>query len=289
MHTNDRAIPRLAAIGELGESDLSTPGVLLQLNRYCWTGANEVRFHSDVDFLEMRLARHRTSSVIFSCDRVEREIGELVFVPAGRDIDARWNAGNHRGVRISFAPDRFSFSDIEWTEANLFSAHGPALQSIKGLMLRLTAEAEHPGFASDVMVESLSRALSVEIHRHFLSSPPRQARRSLPGMVLSPAQLQLVEEMVQSEIGTISLIRVAEELRMSPRHLSRLFVNSTGRSFSDYVAQCRLNRAKLLLAQSGEPIKRIAHRCGFLSVPAFCNAFRRSVSMTPYQYRQQLH
>ncbi len=80
---------------------------------------------------------------------------------------------------------------------------------------------------------------------------------------------------------------VAEVFELSPSYVSRLFRREGSTRFSDYLNSARINRAKLLLEDRRAPIKEIARNCGYQDTAYFCRLFRRSVSMTPTEYRSR--
>src|SRR3546814_3142688 len=62
---------------------------------------------------------------------------------------------------------------------------------IRGTMMRLVGEALSPGFASELLVESLSTALAVELRRHFDILDPEDVSREGG---LSSSQVRRIRE-----------------------------------------------------------------------------------------------
>jgi len=87
----------------------------------------------------------------------------------------------------------------------------------------------------------------------------------------------------------LTLPTLAEELGCSVNHLSQVINSGFGMSFFDYLAQFRIDHAKLLLStfdgQSGVVLD-IAFSVGFNSNSAFYAAFKKCVGQTPAQYRK---
>jgi len=75
----------------------------------------------------------------------------------------------------------------------------------------------------------------------------------------------------------------AAELRMSRRAFTRLFRQETGMSLSEWRHQAIVVTALPRLA-SGEPVTAVALDCGYSSVGAFSNMFRRVTGVTPTNY-----
>jgi len=71
---------------------------------------------------------------------------------------------------------------------------------------------------------------------------------------------------------------------MSPRTLSRRFVEDTGFTFSEWRQRARLMRAVELLA-ARRPVTAVALELGYDNVSAFIAAFRRAFGVTPARFR----
>ncbi|MEM7708725.1 MAG: helix-turn-helix transcriptional regulator [Pseudomonadota bacterium] len=77
----------------------------------------------------------------------------------------------------------------------------------------------------------------------------------------------------------------ARYLDMSERTLSRLFRAQTGKTFSAYQRERRMELAARLLAMTPKSTTQIAANVGYKAVTAFFRAFREHHGMTPNQYR----
>lgn len=83
----------------------------------------------------------------------------------------------------------------------------------------------------------------------------------------------------------ISLSEVAEEIGLSPAHLSRCFQQYLGQSVVDFLLHTRIEAAKeLLMTQSFPSVKEVAYQTGFASPIYFCRVFRRLERMSAMQY-----
>lgn len=77
----------------------------------------------------------------------------------------------------------------------------------------------------------------------------------------------------------------AAAFKLSPSYVSGLFRAVAGQSFQDYLAECRIARAKLLLANTDLPVKAVAEACGFHGEVYFVRRFREIVGLPPGKYR----
>ena len=86
----------------------------------------------------------------------------------------------------------------------------------------------------------------------------------------------------------ISLYELAEhKYFVSVGHLSRTFKNKTGLTFSKYLTEVRLKKAKEFLGNTDFDITDIATFTGYNDASYFTQIFRKSCGMTPSEYRSQ--
>ncbi|HEV2330844.1 MAG TPA: helix-turn-helix transcriptional regulator [Verrucomicrobiae bacterium] len=91
---------------------------------------------------------------------------------------------------------------------------------------------------------------------------------------------------VLSEMSFDELARVT---RCTPRHLSRIFFEQMGMSFSDKRAEIRLARACELLATSKSKVVEVAFESGYKSLSLFNQMFARRFGISPGKWRQRHH
>lgn len=84
----------------------------------------------------------------------------------------------------------------------------------------------------------------------------------------------------------LSIQRLAQELNCSPDHLSKLFHQETGTTFTQYLNGLRLASAKELLGHSTLPIRDIAWSTGYGDPAYFIRLFRTTFGLTPGAYRR---
>ena len=86
----------------------------------------------------------------------------------------------------------------------------------------------------------------------------------------------------------VSLGVLAQELGMSPSQLSKLFHEYVGENFSDYVNRLKGQKAKELLKGTDQRICEIADYLGFSDAYYFSAWFKRTVGVSPTEYREGL-
>ncbi|NMB02450.1 MAG: response regulator [Firmicutes bacterium] len=86
----------------------------------------------------------------------------------------------------------------------------------------------------------------------------------------------------------VSLNMLAERLNMSSSQLSKLFYEYVGENFSDYVNKLKGQKAKELLKGTDKRIYEIADYLGFSDTHYFSAWFKRTVGVSPTDYREGL-
>ena len=83
----------------------------------------------------------------------------------------------------------------------------------------------------------------------------------------------------------LSLSSVAEELYLNPVYLGQLFKRDTGRSFSQYLNDYRINVALDMLHNANLDVNHIATEVGYQNQGYFYKLFKQQTGMTPLEYR----
>ena len=88
----------------------------------------------------------------------------------------------------------------------------------------------------------------------------------------------------------ITLSEVAKKVGATPKILSRVINETSGKNFSEFVNSYRIEKAKSLLTSSDserEKIASIAYDSGFNNVTSFNLAFKELTKLTPSEYRKK--
>ena len=258
--------------------------------RYAWdTALAPTAFRSNAHYLDFALLHRGPEFQVAYLGRSHRNVfaasGDCCFVPAGHEMLVRCPESEQRVLVCRFDPEtlRANF-DWEWTALELASCFDINNIQIRGGLSRIAEEVLCPGFAADVVIDSVLSTLMVDLHRHFHAT--RDAAPRSVGRLL-PKKWRILEEMIHStDHPHLTVESLASRCGFSTRHLSRIFRKTTGKTLGDFVAEVRIGRAKRRLADRDGLIKEIAYECGFRSQSAFAHAFRRATGQTPQQYRQ---
>jgi AraC family transcriptional regulator len=154
--------------------------------------------------------------------------------------------------------------------------------SVRQLLLRLADEVRHPGFASHVLIDSLATQLQIELFRYGTALGSRPNRGGL-----APWQLRRIDDRLMEVRAAPTQLELATLCRLSVRQLTRAFHACRGTTLGSFVAVRQMEHARHLLADH-RSVADVAAMLGFSSASNFCFAFRRTMGMTPGDFRRSL-
>lgn len=95
---------------------------------------------------------------------------------------------------------------------------------------------------------------------------------------------QAVRIIKQMYSSGITLEETAEQLRITPSYLSRLFKEETGTTFTEYITAYRIDRSAQLIRTGPNSIKDIYQQVGFNNYSYFIKLFKEHMGETPHVY-----
>ena len=108
------------------------------------------------------------------------------------------------------------------------------------------------------------------------------------GSTESPLTRRAKAYVADHQADDLSLAEVAQALHVSTFYFCKMFKKATGLTFTDYLGRVRIERAKVLLADSNKRISEVAYEVGFGSLTHFNRLFRKLVGQSPTVYREKL-
>lgn len=160
-------------------------------------------------------------------------------------------------------------------KAHLHGSFGGIPQNLVGA---LTATVGRPD--NETLARSLAESLLHACHVFLKTMPPMQRKAN----TTYAAVCLYVQENFQNHLTRES---VADHFALTPNHVSRLFRQEGGGTFTEYLTRVRIERAKFMLREYSATLKGIAASCGFRDVHYFCRVFRKTMRITPTMYRSE--
>lgn len=94
--------------------------------------------------------------------------------------------------------------------------------------------------------------------------------------------LQYVHDNLSKEI---SLKHISNYVDLHPQYIGQLFKSELNQSFTEYITEQRLKRAKDLLKDTQLKVYEVAHLSGYKSPKHFMTVFKQEVGKTPVEFR----
>jgi two-component system response regulator YesN len=106
-------------------------------------------------------------------------------------------------------------------------------------------------------------------------------------MTYSPVVNDMVETICRNYGKHLCLESFSEKYKMTPEYLSTLFAKETSMTFSNYLKNVRMKKAKELLDTTDLKIYEIACRVGYTEPKYFSKVFKEYTGLPAKQYIQQ--
>lgn len=257
-----------------------------------WTGIEETPPY-DSYCLSQRLSADHPPLRIgnFSAPSVLPRMHSLGFLPPGQPLRLLPVEKPLRVLLCLF--DKAYFETITATSRSQWEDHTQALVAMRNkrleiMMQEIHAELEQPSYGSELLIESVTNIMMVELTRirHQLD---RKRGASGSTLALAPWQLARIQDRVDSalELGYPDLAELAELCGVSQGHLARSFKAATGWQLHKYVTDERIKAARRLLAEDGMSCEAVSAALGFKRPSYFSTAFRRATGKSPSEFRKQ--
>ncbi|SEO00318.1 two-component system, response regulator YesN [Amphibacillus marinus] len=99
---------------------------------------------------------------------------------------------------------------------------------------------------------------------------------------------QIKHYIMQFSHEDISLDLLADKMGLSPIYISKMFKEKLGINYIEFLTECRIEKAKQLLADPEKSIKAITFDIGYHDPNYFSKVFKRQTGLSPKQYRVQI-
>lgn len=129
----------------------------------------------------------------------------------------------------------------------------------------------------------ICQGLLLQILGHFLlESDDEHVRRKSRNLTLKVKE-RIDEEYLSQDF---QIADIADELQVTPNHISRIFRTEIGCSITEYVMLKRFAFAKKQLCETDESVAQVAEDCGFSDVNYFCRFFRKMSGCSPGAWKK---
>ncbi|MEK3720130.1 response regulator [Paenibacillus sp. FSL H8-0034] len=149
--------------------------------------------------------------------------------------------------------------------------------------LELGAKTEKPYYAFQMVSYAQLRSELLRIVDGIVRSVKEMQSQVEPDLML-----KVKAYIIQHAQREISLDLIAEHVQVSPFYISRLFKETFGTNYVDFLTERRIDKAKGLMSDEGKSLKEIAYEVGYHDPNYFSRVFKRTVGQSPTDYRKDL-
>lgn len=183
----------------------------------------------------------------------------------------------------------YGFFDYAMTEALILSEDEEA--AIEGIFRQIEKEYQLPidTFSQDVLVANVDLLLTLcnrYYNRQFITRKP--ANQTLLDKV-DKLLTDYLEAHEGAEKGLPTATFIAAQLNLSPKYLSDLLRQLTGRSIQQHIHDKLIEKAKEQLASTTLSVSEIAYALGFDYPQSFNKLFKNKTNTSPLEYRQSFN
>jgi AraC-like DNA-binding protein len=267
---------------------------------YHKNGNNSVAEHTS-DFYTIGFKRMISGSIKYGKTKYDHALGSMFFMRPRQIVALEDIEVEEEGFLIYFHEDflnghplhheirKYSFFEYETNEALHLS---PKEEGIIGELFHKIDIEYHNNqdeYSRDIIlshIDSLLKYARRFYKRQFIN------RTELSGKTISKFNEILsdyFEKGFVKEQGLPTVNYMASQLNLSPRYLSDLLKQETGKTAIDLIHLFLISAAKNLLTAGDQSVSEIAYALGFENPPYFSKLFKKEVGVSPNEFRFKLN
>lgn len=258
-------------------------------------GNNKLEFSSG--FYIIGFKKLKSGSMSYGKTKYDHDLGSMSFIKPQQKVAFQNIMLEEKGFLIIIHEDflagtalyneikKYSYFDYEVNEALHLS---PAEENIIW-NLYFNIEKEYNNntdeLSKSIIISHLDSMLKYAqrfYKRQFIN------RKQLTGSTVTKFNALLVanfESRKTKDIGLPSVAQMAEKLHISPRYLTDLLKEETGKTALELIHLFLIAEAKNLLSEGELNISEISYLLGFENTTYFSRLFKKEVGVTPNQFR----
>lgn len=250
------------------------------------------------DFYIIAFKKLSAGEITYGRTRYDHQSGSLYFMKPQQKIQMKDIVLSGEGFEIWFHPDylsghslhedikKYSYFNYELNEALHVSPKEQEI--IRDLYNKIETEHNnnHDEFTREIIlghIQSMLKYCQRFYKRQFLN------RNIAAGTTVTKFNHILSEYLAKDNLlnrGLPTVTMIASELHMSPRYLSDLLRQETGKTAMDLIQLSLISEAKNLLHGTNQTIAEIAYSLGFENPPYFSRLFKKQTGLTPNQFKK---
>jgi len=252
------------------------------------------------DFYMIGFKKLKSGVIMYGRTKYDHDNGSMIFVKPRQIIQFSNLEHEEAGFIIFIHEDflnghflhteisKYAFFDYEANEAlHLSPSEEHIMWDLYGKI-----EAEYYNntdeYSRDIMLTNIDSILKYSqrfYKRQFIN------RTQLSGKTVSKFNDALVAYFKEGLLltqGLPTVSSVASQLNLSPRYLSDMLKQETGKTTMELIHIYLINEAKNRLKGDSQSVSEIAYDLGFENLPYFSRLFKKETGISPNQFKKQL-
>lgn len=258
--------------------------------------AKEVSFN----FYFICLKKLKTGSFYYGKTKYDHDSGFMYFMKPGQIMSLHDVQLKGKGFSIEIHEDylighplfaeikEYDFFDYETSEAlHVTPREGKIIWSLFNKM-KNECQNNPDEFSKSIILSHLDSILKYAqrfYRRQFID------RKPLLGITVTKFNACLNEYFKKDETqvkGLPTVNNIASQLNLSPKYLSDLLKQETGKTALELIHLFVISEAKNMLISGDKSISEIAYHLGFENPPYFSRLFKKEVGISPKEFKNQI-
>ncbi|CAM4125687.1 response regulator [Paenibacillus alkaliterrae] len=134
-----------------------------------------------------------------------------------------------------------------------------------------------------------TESMAACLHK-WLEEQEREKVGKQENLPLDLKEISSIERVIRHidslSVPDLTMTEAAAMVHLNPSYFCKLFKQQTNINFTDYMTSVRMKEATRLLEKTSLRISEIAERLGYADLAYFSNTFKKSVKVTPSEYRK---
>ena len=257
-----------------------------------------VSYEVTTDFFIIAFKKFRSGEIRYGKTRYDHESGSMFFLKPNQTIQMKDTALDGSGFEIWFHEDylsghplhtaikKYSYFNYELNEALHISPKEQ--QTIWELYEKIAMEYHNnqDEFTREIILGHIESILNYSQRFYKRQFANRFILSGTTVTKFNKALAAYFDQGLLQEKGLPTVALFASELNLSPRYLSDLLKQETGKTAMDLIQLFLISEAKNLLNQGGRTVNEIAYLLGFENPPYFSRLFKKETGISPNQFKK---
>lgn len=135
------------------------------------------------------------------------------------------------------------------------------------------------------VAESYRNAIKNGVHIRQVDLAPKKEQQERE--TISPLSLRVAQYVLEHYQEELSLKTIAAAFHGNAAYIGQVFKKDMNTTFSDYIRDVRIEKAKEFLLKTQYSTREIAVKVGFSNTTYFCTVFKKETGLSPDRYRKE--